>query len=407
VVRRIALPSIPLAHALLAGLVVIVVLLSGWLLYSWFASHERAMVWDFITPWLGMRTMLQDGHNPYGEAVTREIQLAKFGRPAYPHEDKQAFAYPLSAMVIIGPLALLPLPAAQATWFLILAGSWLVFLFVAQRAVQWRPSLWLWALTLLCAFAIYQNVWAFILGQISIVVAAWVALAWWGLRSGHWTVAGVCLAVATIKPQMTFVIVPAMLVWALWQRHTRVAVAFGVALTILVGLPLFWQPDWPSQWIDQVYRYADYTIFQSPAVLLTGASWAGWVVAGLMLLWPVILWQCGRWRPEAPQWQNWLFSWLIALTAMVSPRTSTVNQVILLLPLFYIFGRLGDSTLIAILEGALVGTTWLIVVLFLTPITDRVQYSLAEHQLISPILPVAVTVALWALTLWPQRKLSV
>ncbi|PWH20363.1 MAG: hypothetical protein DDG58_02815 [Ardenticatenia bacterium] len=404
-----------LIFGLLAVLTVTILGTSGWLLYAWFAAHERAVVWDLFSPWLALRRMLLDSLNPYSATVLEETQHAIYGRTAYPYEDQQAFSYPLSIVAVIGPLAILPLPLAQTIWFLVLGSSFLVFLWVAPRAVGWSPPLWLRACTLLCAYGLYQNVWAFLLGQVAIVIAMLIALAWWSLHHQRWTLAGVCVALATVKPQMTFLIVPGMLLWAFWQRHTRVAASFGITLALLILLPAVWLPDWPLHWLMRLQRYADYTFFAPPLQLLTGTTGLSWLLAGIMVLWPAAVW----WRAlqktpihtahasakvwEKPEMRNWLFSWLIAITAMMAPRTTQANQLILFLPLFYFFAQLSSrrgQMAIAVIEVGIVVVVWAVALMAL-PATHDPEYTWRQHQWISPILPVGITSALWGLSAWP------
>ncbi|GEM_PF-777097 len=417
--HRLMSPSATLISTMVALLALVCLTLSGWLLYDWFNAHERAIVWDLFSPWLALRRMLLDGVNPYDLTVVYETQLANYGRVARPDEDQRAFSYPMSIVAVMGPLAVLPLPLAQALWLLALEVSVLLFLFVAPRAVGWHPPLWLWALTLLCSCALYQNIWAFILGQISIVIALCIALAWWGLHYEHWILAGICMALATIKPQMTFLIVPGMLLWALWHRHLRVVASFGISLALLLVLPLAWVPDWPLHWLTRLQRYADYTFFAPPVQLFTGTSWGSWILSSILVLWPIGVWWRMRQllpagRSYVPAWggdfpmRDWLFSWLIAVTAMTAPRTSQANQLFLLLPLFFCFAQLsGRSGRIAVaaVEIGLVIVVWLVAA-FLLPATNHPEYTLWEHQWISPILPVGVTAALVILSLWrlwPRR----
>ncbi|MGC8880161.1 MAG: glycosyltransferase family 87 protein [Anaerolineae bacterium] len=409
-----------LIFGLLVVLTVVILGTSGWLLYDWFAAHARAVVWDLFGPWLALRRMLLDGINPYSATVLEETQHAIYGRTTYPYEDQQAFAYPLSIVAVMGPLAILPLPLAQTIWFLVLGDSLLVFLWVAPRAVGWSPPLWLRAWTLLCTCVLYQNVWAFLLGQVAIVIAALIALAWWGLRHQRWTLAGVCLALATIKPQMTFLIVPGMLLWAFWQRHMRVATSFGITLVLLFLLPAVWLPDWPLHWLVWLQRYADYTFFAPPVQLLTGTTGLSWLLAGIMVLWPVAVWWHAHQKMPThtahasarlwgtPEMRDWLFSWLIAITAMVAPRTTQANQLILFLPLFYFFAQLssrGGQMAIAAIETGIVVVVWAVALVAL-PATHDPEYTWRQHQWISPILPVGITGVLWGLSARPMWRMT-
>ncbi|MCS7260855.1 MAG: hypothetical protein NZ765_08760, partial [Anaerolineae bacterium] len=223
------------------------------------------------------------------------------------------------------------------------------------------------------------------------------------------------------KPQISFLIVPGMLLWALWQRRIRVGVSFGITLVLLLLLPAIWLPDWPLHWLVRLQRYADDTFFVPPLQLLTGGIWWSWIIAGIMVLWPMAVWWHARQGTlhrsaststdlrEVPELRDWLFSWLIAVTAMIAPRTTQANQLVLLLPLFYLFVRLSGRRaplIIAVVETGIVILVWLVAVLVL-PATHDPEYTLQEHQWISPILPVGITAMLWSLSIWPRRRAMV
>jgi hypothetical protein len=399
-------------RAVLLVLLVALAMVATWLLYATF-SRANVAIWDFHPRWVGLRAMLLEGHNPYSDEVTRLIQQRMYGRPAYADEDQLAFAYPLSALVLLGPLALLPLPVAQAIWYLVLGGAMVAFIVIAPWAVGWRPSPWLLALTAFFSLGLYPNVWALILGQISIVVAGLLALAWWGLRIEHWALAGVCLALATIKPQMTFLIVPAVLIGAIARWHWRLVSSFAVTLGAILLLPMLWMPDWPLEWAKQAGSYMGYTIFEPPAVMLTGSAVAGWVIAGALVAWLVIcasplLLPGGHRRAtpySRPLVSDWALSMLVVISALVAPRTSQANQLVLLLPLFFVLTRLPGQTLVAAVEIILLVGLWLMAALLLPP-TSSPQHTLWQHRLISPILPVGLTIALLALSPWPRREVA-
>jgi hypothetical protein len=319
------------------------------------------------------------------------IQQQRYGRPAYPDEDQLAFAYPLHIVTVVGPLALLPLPMAQALWFSLLEASLLIFFIVAPWSVGWRPPTWLLALTAVFILGLYPNVWAMILGQVSIVVAALVALAWWGLRTERWGLAGVCLALATIKPQMTFLLVPFLLIWSTNQRYWRLLLAFAATFGAIVLLPLPWLPNWPLEWLASLGRYAGYTVWDPPLVMLTGSAWLGGVVAVLLLAWTMYSWWHVRERQPAAL--DWALAMVIVVSVLVAPRTSQANQLVLLLPLFFVFTRLNKTGSIAIVEILLLVGLWLIDYIFLPP-PNSPHHMIWQHRLISPILPVGLTLAL-------------
>jgi hypothetical protein len=401
-VSRPSILSTP-QRALLATLGLVLFVLNAWGIYALFTSRASIAVWDFHPRWVGLRAMLHDGVNPYGDEVTLAIQQQMLGRSARPDEDQEAFAYPLHVMVLIGPLALLPLPVAQALWFSLLEVSLLIFVFVAPRAVGWRLPTWLLALTALFILGLYPNVWAMILGQTSIVVAALIALAWWGLRTERWRLAGACLALATIKPQMIFLLVPGLLAWAVYQHRRQLVTTFVVVFGVLILLPVPWLPAWPLAWLAAAGRYASYTGFEPPLVMLTCSNWLAGLVAALLVGWTVYRW----WR--APERHgaafDWTLSMLVVVNTLIAPRTSHVNQLVLLLPLFFILKRLPRRGIVAAVEIGLLAGLWLMDWTLSPPISS-LQHRVWQHQLVSPILPVGLTLALLCFSPRPVRRVD-
>ncbi len=363
-----------------------VLALSAWGIYRLLTARGQVIIWDFHPQWVALRSMLFEGKNPYSAEVLLTIQRQVYGRAALPDEDQETFPYPLSIIVIIGPLALLPLPVAQTVWLLLLEVSLLAFFVVAPKAVGWRPPAWLLAITALFMLGLYPNVWAMILGQTAIVMAALIAIAWWGLRTGHWQIAGVCLALATIKPHLVFLLVPAVLIWAIYRQRWRLVIAFAITLGILILLPMLWRPTWPLDWLTAANYYSSFYSFDPPLAMLTGSTWLGWLLAGVLLVWTAVAWR----RTPDP---DWALSMVLVIAALAAPRATQANQLVLLLPLFFVFTHLPRAYIIAIIEiGLLAGLWW--IGLNLLPATPGPQQVQWQHRLISPILPIGLMLAL-------------
>ncbi|GAB4536651.1 MAG: hypothetical protein Kow0063_22450 [Anaerolineae bacterium] len=391
--RSLSLSTLsPLQRVLLVVLALALFALNTWVVYTTLTSRAPIIVFDFHHPWVGIRAMLRDGANPYSHEVSLMIQKQLLGRASRPGEQQENFVYPLHLMVLFAPFALLPLPVAQALWFSVLEVSIIVFIIVAPRAVGWHPPTWLLALTALFTIGYYSSVWAMILGQISIVVAAFVALTWWGLRTERWILAGVCLALTTVKPQMSFLLVPALLIWGGYRRRWSFIAAFSASFIIIILLPLPWLPDWPLEWVEAANRYAGYTAFDPPLIMLTGSVWVAGAVTVLLLAYTAFFYW--RRRPERQDVIfNWALSMLVVISALIAPRTTHVNQLALLLPLFFIFSRSKNNGAIATVEIALIIGLWLIDIIWF-PSTSSSQHKIWQHGVISPILPVGLALAL-------------
>ena len=174
------------------------------------AFHRpRGILSDLYPRWLGARELLLRHRDPYSLEITRDIQTGYYGRPLDPSRpndptDQQGFAYPVYVVFLLSPLIKLPFLAIQPVfrWFLVGLISATVWGWI--RFLEWKPSLpttvSVLALTL-GSFAVAQGI---LLQQLTVVVAALLAACVVALSNRQSCLAGVLLAVATIKPQLVW-----------------------------------------------------------------------------------------------------------------------------------------------------------------------------------------------------------
>ena len=386
--------SIP-QRVVLVVLVLILLVLSALGLHAKLTSRTGLVLWDFYQPWRALRAMVRDGIDPYSEEVTRDEYWYMPGRPVVSQDSGLVLqlGYPLHVMVLIGPLVFLSVPWAQAAWLAVLElALFLTFLF-APRAVEWRPPGWLLAFVVVVSLGMYHTAWALFLGQVSIVVAALTVLAWWGLRTERWALAGVCLALSTVKPQAVFLFAPFILLWAVYRRHWRLLVSFAISLGLLVLMPMLWQSTWPLAWLKVMQQYTSFTVLPS--------AWLAAATAVLLLAWIVFCW----WR--APQRDgaalDWALGMLLVTSMLVGPRVTYVGQLVLLLPLFFLFKQVNRPTIVIIVGLALLAGPWTLDLL-LAPRLTTPEHLLWQHHVINPILPVGIAIALLALSPRAARR---
>jgi hypothetical protein len=257
--------------ALSLGLIVLVLLVGyTWLFHDVFASRVPGAN-DFFSRWAGAHLYLTKGWDPYGEETSLWIQEAIWGHPAGPNEDPSLFAYPFYTVFVIAPYALIPTyDWAQAAWQVTLQVVVLATLFLLLRYHRWQPTPWMLGALVLWTIFFYPTARSLILGQLGLVVFGLTALAAWLLfraeppnsMSDAW--AGVLLAITTVKPQMQFLVIPFIVLWALRQRRWWVIGGLGLTLIVLVGASFILLPAWVGEWLAQVSLYPSYT---PPAVL--------------------------------------------------------------------------------------------------------------------------------------------
>jgi hypothetical protein len=304
---------------------------------------------DFASRWAGARAFWRDGLSPYSDEATRQIQLLIYGRPIPPEEEQEVdpgpFAYPFFTVFLLSPLVWLPYAWAEAIWLVFLEACLLVGLLLTVRLARWCAPAWLLACTALWAFLFYPDARALILGQFSVFVFAAIAAALWELDRRSDVAAGVFLALSTVKPQIVFVLVPLLFLWALRERRHTFVASFLIATGLLLGASWLAEPAWAGAFVEQVARYPSYTAIGSPiwivahTVVPVLGSAGEWTLTGLAILYlGVATWRSlGR---QVGKLSLWLVGLCLIVTNLVALRTATPNFVVLLLPLVVVFRAL-------------------------------------------------------------------
>jgi hypothetical protein len=282
-----------LALAILA--VAILVVMAGLTVANYRFSAANAGGNDFIPRWLGTRLLLQDGQNPYSDETSLAIQQFIYGRPADVNEDEVLFVYPLYASLIFAPFAAIgDYAVARALWMTALELALLLMAFISLRLADWRPSLPILALTLLFSLAWYHSVRPLINGNASILMALFVAGALLAIKSERDILAGLLLALATIKPQAVILFLPLILIWAASRGRYRLIASTLISLAALILLAAAIEPTWVLQNMEQVLAYPDYTLAGTPGAIFESwwpamGRWPGILLTVVLIL--ALLWQ--------------------------------------------------------------------------------------------------------------------
>jgi hypothetical protein len=309
---------------------------------------------DFYSRWKGAQLFFLEGMDPYSPEAGEAIQVGMYGRPARPEEDQVLFVYPFYTAFLLIPLVGLSYDWAQAVWLVVVMFSLIGGIVLCLRLVNWQMPPWLLGVTLLWTVVFYNSARTIILGQFAALIFLWLAGSLWALRHERDVLAGVLLALTTIKPQMVFLLIPALLLWALGQQRWRFIGGFAAAMVGLVGLSFTLLPGWLAGFLTQVNAYPGYTITGSPIWVLTGFYFPQLgrpVELGLSALALGCLvyewWRGWRVTPalradaasvvEVAVTDEFLL--LVGLTLLVTNlivvRTATTNYVVLYIPLFW------------------------------------------------------------------------
>lgn len=302
---------------------------------------------DFFARWYGATELVQRGRNPYDREIELEAQKILFGRLTRPDEDQVNFAYPLYVIYLFWPLTFVPYPWAQAVWMVVLQFALIGGTLLLFPLFRWKPAPLYFALTVLWSVLFYPGARAMMLGQFSIFVFLGLAVALWGLFTGRDQLAGAVLPLATVKPQLIFLILPFILLWAWRQKRHQFLAAFAVSATALLLTSLLWVPDWPRRFLGNLTAYSGYVGFGSPLENMTARFAPGldqWLnplitalLAGLMLwLWAQALFK----QPESFLWAA---LWTLLIGNLIAFRSATANHVTLYPALFLLLKRLSPA----------------------------------------------------------------
>jgi hypothetical protein len=296
---------------------------------------------DFLVHWVGTRALLVDGISPYSDEVALRIQKMAYGRPAQPGEHELRVAYPLYSTGIFLPFAFISdYNLARALWMTALEVALLGLALLSLRLTGWKPGLWLLALFLLFSLTWYHAVRAVINGNAVILVAVFIAGALAAIQSGRDELAGVLLALSTIKPQVVILLVIFICIWAISVRRWGIVNWTVLSLIALSVGAAFFVPDWPLQNLWEVIRYPGYNPPGTP-----GSALATWLpAAGIKLGWGLTvllgILMLAEWSAARGQDFGW-FLWTGSLTLVagqwIGIQTDPGNFIVLFVPLVLIF----------------------------------------------------------------------
>lgn len=296
---------------------------------------------DFLARWNGARAWVLEGRSPYDPSVTVEAQQLIYGRPADPSrgEDLAQFVYPLHSMLFFAPFGLLNYPAARALWMTVLEAGLVGLGLASIRLIGWDPPRSTLVIALVFALLWYYGLRGLIDGQFAILDALAMVAALLAIQRHRDFVAGLLLGLSTVKPQMAFLLIPFVLVWAISRKRWNL---IGWTLAFCLLLPsafLLVMPDWPLQMWRQMQIYPSYTLVGSPISILVAQTGAlaqslNWFITAVFVLYLLVEWWITlRIREDRFVWTSLM---TLVITNWVAYRTATTNYVVLLPVVFLV-----------------------------------------------------------------------
>jgi hypothetical protein len=293
-----------------------------------------------MTPFEATRAFWFDGLNPYGSEATERIQFRIFGGPPRPEQDPGYFSYPLYATYLIVPVANLEYTWASAIWMVALEVSLIGAMILILGLFRWRPPPVFLGMLLLWTLLFYPGGRGLILGQYSHIVFFLQMLTLWGLSRNEDALAGTSLAISTLKPQMGYLLVPFLLLWAYKKHRWQFIYWFAGIFAGLLAVAFAVFPGWFGEWLNRLNLYTSYTP-ASPLSIIAG-DYLGLDDVGerglRIILYGLTLWPWAlillKGRDE---WLMWTIVWTLTLTQLTAFSSATPHFVTFMIPIvFYV-----------------------------------------------------------------------
>jgi hypothetical protein len=281
---------------------------------------------DLYPRWYGTRELLLHHRDPYGTAVTGEIQLAYGGK-------EQRFAYPLYVILFVAPTIGMQFHTAQTVfwWFLAVAAVLGVALWLSvldlPLSVSDRVALFV---TVFFSVPVLQGL---SLLQLGLLVATLLGGAAAAAYSGHLLLAGMLLALATIKPPLSLLAACWFGLWVTgdWRHRRPLLWGFAATMAVLILATEALVPGWLFRYPSVIAAYARYTD-SSPLISVFSPSSFRWpitvasIVAAALFCWRV------RRQPATSIHFIFALAFVLTLTVMIIPTALPPYNHLLLLP---------------------------------------------------------------------------
>jgi len=263
-------------HGVTAALGVSVVLAIIDLLWSYTLHYKLAQP-DFYVYYLAARLGRAHGWAAiYDPVVFLPPVTAAVGKPL-PYLNPPELAW------LVTPLSFLPYPLAAWIWTGLLAAAFVLVWYLAApgRGIV-RLIHGLGAAVLLPVFV------GVLFGQVSLVVVAAVALAWWLLSRGRPWLAGLALSALILKPQIAFLVPLALLLAGhgrVFLAWLAVSVPLAVITLLATGTGLFHQISRSLHTVSGVPGPIQSSLLRQLPLPVAGIGIAVVLGASVLILW--------------------------------------------------------------------------------------------------------------------------
>ncbi|HEX6505341.1 MAG TPA: glycosyltransferase family 87 protein [Terriglobales bacterium] len=311
-----------------------------WFVDRMWAPGKEAHFSDLYARWYGSRELLLRGRDPYGPAVTREIQVWIYGHPLdapgsqSAFRDENRFAYPLYIVFVLAPFVRLSFQQVHDSMRVLLPLICGVTTLLWMRSIRWRGDPAVMVVVLLMSVANFPVLESIYLQQPVLLAAFFLAGSFAAFEERRLYTSGTLLALAAIKPQVCSLFIVWILFWACsdWRIRRRLVFGFLITFGLLIGGAELLLHGWLAEFVRGLMEYQAYTGNSSVLSFALGTFLGRTTCMILLLTLALLVWRT-RCEPFGSPRFYFAFASVLVVTLVTAPTMYPTNQVVLL-PIF-------------------------------------------------------------------------
>ncbi|MBA4420418.1 MAG: hypothetical protein C0391_04660 [Anaerolinea sp.] len=389
---------------LILFVIVLMLIIAGltWANYSFAIANTGSN--DFLPRWNGAHEWLLNGNNPYARATSLVAEKMVYGRHArlLHGEDQMNFSYPIYAMVIYAPFGLLDYPLARAFWMTALEISIFLLVLLGLRLVEWKLRWKSLAWVIIFGMTWYFSLRAIMEGSFTAVSVLLIIGTLLCIKTKHDLLAGTLMAFATIKPQLSYLLILFIILWSIRSNRHKIWLSFILTLIIMIGMGLIMLPGWPISWLKQLMKIPGIYEWKGTAVLTLAKAMPGiqqqtaTIISIILYSYLVFEW----FRAKGNDFNAFLWTAFVTLiiTNLVAAMTESQHQVVLMPAIFLVskvlvdrLGLLGRWSALLLISTIFTGT-WTLFLL--------TRHGNQESHIMLIPLPVILLIGCWWIRWW-------
>jgi hypothetical protein len=298
------------------------------------AGDRAGELGDLYPRWYGTRQLVLHGQNPYGQRVSEDLQLAYYGNiESKGSRDEQRFAYPIYVSLFLWPTVNLAFSQVRVIASLVMAVALGISVPLWMGFVGWqlthRKVVVLVLLVLSCSPAVQ----ALEMQQISTLVCAFIAAGAFLLSRRAYVLSGLSFALATIKPQMVFLLYLWLLFWTLskWRERKNLLLSLSAGIAILTLAGQWMVPGWVGQFISAMAAYRHYAgdSAQSIVEMSFGRVLGDFVIFAVLFGLAIACFRCRMEPADSPKFSH-AVALVVATSTVIMPPAAPYNHLMLI-----------------------------------------------------------------------------